>query len=75
MGGRPSLAFGIERFDDGQQFRPRNEGFHPREELLAAGDLFLGRKLRLRETALVDHALKFMTTPPTRPDINSNQQN
>jgi hypothetical protein len=44
--GRTSAcAVGIEGFDDGQQFRPRNEGFHPREELLAAGGFLFGGKL------------------------------
>jgi len=59
--GRASaFAFGIERFDDGQQFRPGNEGFHAREKLLAAGDLLFIRKLGLGKTRLMGHALKFM---------------
>jgi hypothetical protein len=34
--GRASaFAFGIEWFDDGQRFRPWNEGCYPREKLLA----------------------------------------
>ena len=51
-----ALALGIERFDDGQQFRPRNEGFHAREKLLAAGDLLFIRKLGLGKTGLMRHA-------------------
>jgi hypothetical protein len=46
--GRASaFSFGIEWFDDGQQFGPRNEGFHAREKLLAAGDLLFISKLGL----------------------------
>lgn len=55
--GRTSaFPLGIKRFDHRQQFRPRNEGFHAREELLAAGRLLLGGKLGLRKTRLMGHA-------------------
>jgi hypothetical protein len=44
--GRASaFAFGIERLNDGQPFRPRNDRFHAREKLLPAGDLLFIRKL------------------------------
>ena len=51
-----TFALRIEGFDDGEQFRPGNEGFHAREELLTAGGLLLGGKLGLGETRLVRHA-------------------
>ena len=36
--GRTSaFALGMERLDDGQQFRPRNDGLQAGEEFLAAG--------------------------------------
>ena len=55
--GRTSaLAFRIEGFDDGEQFRPGNQFLHAREELFAAGDLLLGGKFGLGETRLVRHA-------------------
>ena len=57
---RVAFSFGIERFDDGQQFRPWDERFRAREKLLAAGDLLFIRKLGLGKTGLMGHALKFM---------------
>ena len=65
--GRASpFAFGIKRFDNGQQFGPWNEGFHAREELLAASDLLFIGKLGLGKTRLVGHALKFIKFPLRR---------
>ena len=58
--GRASaFSFGRERLDDGQQFRPRNEGFQAREKLLAAGGLLLFRKLALGKTRLMGHTSEF----------------
>ena len=55
----PPLSLGIERLDDGQQARPRYEGVHAREELLATCDLLFRTKLGLGETRLMNH------TPPS----------
>ena len=61
-----ALALRIVRRDDGQQPGPRENCLHPREELLAPGDLLLLRKLGLGETGLVDHASQFGKSPPRR---------
>ena len=65
-GRTPAFSLGIERLDDGQQFRPRKEGFHAREKLLAAGDLLFIGKLGLGKTRLVGHADKFRKPIPSR---------
>jgi hypothetical protein len=58
--GRASpFALRIERFNDRQQPRPRDDFFHVRQEFLAAGDFLFGGKLGLGETRLVGHARKF----------------
>ena len=54
-----SMLIAIERLDDGQQARPRYEGVHAREELLATCDLLFRTKLGLGETRLMNH------TPPS----------
>ena len=59
------LALAIVRPYDGQQARPRYEGVHAREELLALGNLLL-RKLGLRKTGLVVHAIQFRKHPTRR---------
>ena len=59
-----AFTFGIERRNDGEQFRPRDEGLHAREELLPAGDLLLGGKLGRRKTRLVGHASSLENTHP-----------
>jgi hypothetical protein len=61
-----AFALRIERFNDGQQPRPRNDVFHSREEFFAAGDLLFIRKLGLGETRLVGHATEFKKTDSNR---------
>jgi hypothetical protein len=51
-----ALTLGIKGFDDGQQFGPWDERFHPREELLAAGGLLFCGKFGLGKTRLMGHA-------------------
>ena len=64
-----ALAVGVERLDDGQQFRPRDDFLHPRKELLAPGDLVLIGELGPREAGLVDHA-----TDSTKPRTDRQHQ-
>jgi hypothetical protein len=65
--GRASpFALRIERFNDRQQPRPRDDFFHAREEFLAAGDFLFSGKLGLGKTWLVGHALKFRNSCATR---------
>ena len=61
-----AFALGIERFNDGQQFGPRNDFLHAGEELLAPGDLLLIGELDLGKTRLVDHAHEFRKRPLLR---------
>jgi hypothetical protein len=70
-----ALAFGMERFDDGQQFGPRNEGFHARKELLPARALLFIRKPGLGKTWLMGHALEFRKPRPTRRQNKSETKN
>ena len=50
-----ALAFGIKRFNDGEQLLPRDERLHACKERLPAGDLLLGSILNLRKTRLMGH--------------------
>ena len=54
-----TLPLRIERFNDRQQPRPRNDFLHPRQKLFPAGNFLFSGKLGLRKTRLVRHALKF----------------
>jgi hypothetical protein len=61
-----ALVLGIERFDDGEQLVPREDLFHAREELLAAGGLLFGGKLGLGKTGLMDHVGPCRKSNPPR---------
>ena len=65
--GRASaFAFGLERFEDGQPFRPRKESFQAGQKFLAAGDLLRSGKLGWGKTRWVGQALKFRKPRPVR---------